>query len=246
MQKVVIDYKTCYLESLISSMGKDDLRILDMGSGTSKDWVELLKNHSNVHYTALEFDKKSIAKAKSLIGGFPNVTFVSDFGENVVDTFQNQFDLVISLSVLEHVKHLDTFLKASIKAIKPNGTLVHRYDLGHALHAERISERFKIFLCRHFPALMSSRNFTTHPDKKHIIQTLVENGIENIQVQQHQIPHLKRLVDILKRETAHQDLIRSVIGFEEDLYSAVQHAAMPSHQIDFYFPTITIRGTKKA
>lgn len=43
------------------------------------------------------------------------------------------FDLTVSLSVLEHVKYLDPFLRASVAATRPGGTVVHGYDLGHSL-----------------------------------------------------------------------------------------------------------------
>lgn len=238
------DYKTLYLEEVINTLGYKPLKILDMGSGTSKDWVGILNKYPQLEYTALEFDRQAIAKAKKIMERRPNVQFISDFGENAIDLFQNHFDLVISLSVLEHVKNLEAFLTASVRVLKPLGTLIHRYDLGHALHTESISERLKVFLSKHFPFLISAKKFTTHPDKEYIACFLEKHGITHIETEQHQIPNLKKIVDRLKTKDGNHSLIATIISIEKEIYKAAKVAGLSSGEIDYYFPSITIKGVK--
>jgi ubiquinone/menaquinone biosynthesis C-methylase UbiE len=241
----MIDYKTQYLQNLIDSFEKHPIKVLDMGCGTAKDWINILENSPHVHYTGLEFDQVALSKAKERFAHLPHVRFVSDFGENMDDLFFGNFDLVISLSVLEHVKHLDKFLYASVKALKTSGTLVHRYDLGHALHSETFSERCKVFLCKYFPFLISAKKFTTHPDKEHIIKYLQSNGIENIQVEQHQIPNLKKIMNRLKLDANQHKLIAKIIEIDQEIYNQVTNNKLFSDkETDFFFPAVTIRGIK--
>jgi hypothetical protein len=61
------------------------------------------------------------------------------------------FDLTVSLSVLEHVKYLDPFLRASVAATRPGGTVVHRYDLGHSLYPATKYERLLVVVSRRMP-----------------------------------------------------------------------------------------------
>jgi hypothetical protein len=63
------------------------------------------------------------------------------FGEK----FQgHEFDLVISLSVVEHVKRLDRFLAVSVQAAREGGRVGHRYHLGHALSPSSLGERLRV------------------------------------------------------------------------------------------------------
>ena len=151
-----------------------------MGSGTSKDFVEVLQQHPSVSYTGIEVNPASLAKAKELLADCGNVTFLNDFGEKMTQQYEDYFDMTLSLSVLEHVKYIEEFLATSVRVTKPGGRIIHRYDLGHSLHSN-MREKAKVFLCNTFPWLMPARYFTCHPSSKHLVQCLEAAGVGSLE-----------------------------------------------------------------
>ena len=133
-----LDFKIAFLRELIAEFGSQPIRVLDFGCGTAKDWPSILRAYPSVAYTGIEPDDRSRDTARELLRGLP-ATVIAGWGEAA--TTQGGFDLTLSLSVLEHVKYLDRFLRASVNATRPGGTIVHRYDLGHALYPASSYER---------------------------------------------------------------------------------------------------------
>ena len=238
-------YKMHYLDRLFDKYKDKDVEVLDLGSGTSKDWVDILKKYENIKYTGVEFDKNALNIAKTILSFSDKVSFINNFGEKLETSLKEQFDIVISLSVLEHVKNLDDFLLTSVNLLKPGGLLIHRYDLGHALHSESITEKIKVFLCKRLPFIISSSSFTTHPDKKGIVKFLNQKGIQNIKIEQHQIPNLKKLTNILKKNPENVLLMKKIIELDSELFNTLSSESYEENKLDKYFPAITISGIKE-
>ncbi|HMS68994.1 MAG TPA: class I SAM-dependent methyltransferase [Saprospiraceae bacterium] len=240
----MIDHKISFLLKLFDEFNStNNIKVVDMGSGTSKDWIAVLKKYEHIEYTGIEFNKESILKAKDNLSFSDKVRFINEFGEFGENKLNEEFDVVISLSVLEHVKYLNPFLQSSIRMLKKGGHLIHRYDLGHSLYPSSFSERIKVQICKSIPGLISSTSFTTHPSKHSIVDYLSENGIENIKIEQNQTPLFKTLINKLKHLDGKDDLIHEMIEFERKLYSESK-IVMIDKAIDKYFPSITISGTK--
>ncbi len=239
----MLDYKTHFLQNLFIQYKDKDIKVLDMGSGTSKDWVDILKMFPNISYYGVEFNKVSMETAGNLLSFSDSVTLVNEFGEGIQEKYRNFFDVVISLSVLEHVKYLDAFLLSSTRILKTGGVMIHRYDLGHSLHSESYSERCKVFLCRNFPWIISSKHFTTHPNKSFIIEFLKKNGMELEKIEQHQIPNLKKISNLIKKDVSNNILMHKLIALDTDLYNALS-VTLPEGELDYYFPAITLKFRK--
>ncbi len=60
---------------------------------------------------------------------------------------RGQFDLVVSLSVLEHVKDLARFIQFASSPLAPRGRFIHLYGLGHALYPSSLKERIQVAIC---------------------------------------------------------------------------------------------------
>lgn len=240
----MIDHKISFLLNLFDEFNStNSIKVLDMGSGTSKDWIAVLKKHEHIEYTGIEFNEESIIKAKDNLSFSNKVRFINEFGEFDENKLNEEFDVVISLSVLEHVKFLNPFLHSSIRMLKKGGHLIHRYDLGHSLYPNSFSERIKVQICKMIPGLISSTSFTTHPNKQNIIDYLSKNGVENIKIEQNQTPLFKTLINKIKHIEGKDDLIHEMIEFERKLYSE-SRIVMTEKALDKYFPSITISGTK--
>ena len=113
MPAPTLDFKIAFLEGLLSQFGERPIRILDMGCGTAKDWPGILRSRPWVTYVGVEPNSKSRSVANELLHGLP-AKVLAGWGEAM--NAGESFDLTVSLSVLEHVKYLDPFLRASVAA----------------------------------------------------------------------------------------------------------------------------------
>lgn len=237
------DYKVALLDSIFQEYVGQEIQVLDMGSGTSKDFVDVLRKYPNVQYTGIECDAMAQNKARQLFEAYHNVRFITQFGEQAQAEYANYYDLTISLSVLEHVKQLPAFLLTSIAVTKPGGQIIHRYDLGHALHSNWY-ERLKVWCCQHFPVLIPARHFTTYPEQHRIIALLQAHGVAIQEVLYSQMPNLKGMMNrIAWEEDGATVLSQEIITFEDHL-SRYMRPRLSVRQMEYFFPAITIMGMK--
>jgi SAM-dependent methyltransferase len=240
------DFKTALLDELFGRFDGGAADVLDLGSGTSKDFVEVLRRYPAVRYTGIEYRQASLDRARQLLAGRPGVELVSGFGESVQAGYAGRFDLTLSLSVLEHVKRLREFLRSSVRVTRPGGWIVHRYDLGHALHSVSRYERAKVFLCRTIPAVMPARHFTTHPDLREVVRTLEDAGAEVREVRYAQLPGLKGMMNRIDWDAPESPaLARSVVDLDRRL-SVHMAGRLDAREMETLFPVITVAAVRKA
>jgi trans-aconitate methyltransferase len=239
------DYKFAFLDKIFEQFpAAQVIKVLDLGSGTSKDFVQILNKYPNIHYTGIEYRRKSLEKARVLLGDNKNVSLLNNFGEKTKGQFEDHFDVTLSLSVLEHVKNLSEFLLTSVFSTKPGGYVIHRYDLGHALHSDSMLEIFKVWLCKNYPILIPASRFTTHPSQIQIVEILKNAGIEIQNIVHSQLPSLKALINNIDwRNDCSTSIGKQIIDIDEEL------AQLMVSQLDIslreqFFPTITIYGRK--
>jgi len=105
------------VEKEVATLGRDDLRILDVGCGTG--WIcERLVRYGKVTGTDMTPSVLERARARA-----PEVNFVcGDFFE--IDFPHNAFDVVVSLEVLSHVADQPAFLGRLALLLKPGGLLL--------------------------------------------------------------------------------------------------------------------------
>lgn len=135
--------------------------VLDMGSGLSANFIPLLEKFPNLIYVGLEPSAGAVAVAKRNLAQFPNARVYERNGYDPVtaEPEWGSFDLVLSLSVLEHIKQLELFIANSVAAAKSGAQIVHRWDLGHALYPSSPKESFQVFLGNHFPVVLPEDKF---------------------------------------------------------------------------------------
>jgi cyclopropane fatty-acyl-phospholipid synthase-like methyltransferase len=238
------DYKAAFLDGLLAPLAGRPVRLLDLGSGTSKDFVDVLRKYPNVSYTGVEFRAASQERARQLLAGIPGVTLLSGFGEEVERTFEGRFDLTLSLSVLEHVKRLDAFLRTSAQVTASGGLVAHRYDLGHSLHSTRY-EALKVAVFRRFGRVMPARHFTTHPDLGQVTRTLEDAGVEVVEVGYSQMPSLKQAMNRFDWASPGANrLAGEMIGLEQRLYAEIA-PRLDTAQREWLFPAVTVVGRRR-
>ena len=233
------EYLIQYICDLIGI--KENHRILDLGSGQSKNFLPLLQKYPEMHYVGIEPHKKSSAIAKELLGKYKNAKVYNQLGYE--KTEEGPFDLSISLSVLEHVKDIELFIKNSVNWVKTNGFVVHSYDLGHALYPSSLKEKLQIQLCKYLPGLLPESKIARYIDQDRICKMLVNNGVEIKNILYHQMPNHKRFLKHFPSETTETaDLAKQLIQWEISVSPHLKN--VPKEIREMLFPSIMIIGQK--
>jgi len=94
---------------------KDDDDVLEIGAGKGA----FSKIISTMRYTGLEFSQNAIEVANK-----NGVNLISQSIEDYSKTNNNKHDVVCNFQVLEHVCDVNSFLKSSIRCLKPGGTMI--------------------------------------------------------------------------------------------------------------------------
>lgn len=176
-----------------------NLKILDLGAGQSLNFKKILEKYPSVSYTALEPNKSEHEKAKNNFAFLKNVKFINALAYEDNQYLDDSYDVVVSLSVLEHIKYLEKFLLFSAKKTAIGGHCIHLYDLGHALYPTSIKEKIHVFLCtnRLTKKVIPEIKFVSYVDSNHVIEVLKKGGLKHNNSTYHNMPnHVKMLKSI--------------------------------------------------
>jgi hypothetical protein len=150
--------------------------------------------------------------------------------------------LVFSLSALEHIKQLPRFLALSAKYVKPGGTLMHRYDLGHALYPHSIKERLHVWLGNTVPSVLPERRFVRYVSSTEVEGLYASLGVAPTKVTYHQMPNLKRLEKGLRDVPGAAAVMEE--AFEWEMRSQPLIAALPVAERERLFPAVAVWGRR--
>ncbi len=217
-------------------------RILDLGSGQSRTFLPLLERFPTMSYVGVEPSHKDAVVARDLLKPFPNARIYEQLAyEPIVG--EAPFDLVVSLSVLEHVKQLERFLDNSVAMTKQGGHIVHRYDLGHALHSSSVKERFQVFLGNMFPAILPEHKFVSYVDPDRVAATLESHGASTHRVTYHQMPNHKRFLREFTPSSPEAESLANALS-EWELSVSPHLAGMSKRSREELFPAIAVWASK--
>src|SRR5690606_27172591 len=134
-----------WIENYIQTHG-ESIRILDVGSGTSNNFVKLLRRYPNVTYVGVEPYASACEKARQDLQG-ENVKIINDSAYNIMGRLvDTPFDIVVSFSVMEHVVQRQRFLDSVAACLSDNAYFLINYDAGHFVHPASFKERIKNIL----------------------------------------------------------------------------------------------------
>jgi SAM-dependent methyltransferase len=135
-------YCSNWIEQYIESK-KGEISILDLGCGNALNFVKLLQKYKNVRYTGIEPSATACEKARHNLAGL-NATIVNGLAYNIYgQSIHEQFDLVVSFSVFEHVYRRLDYLRSAKTCLKPDGYFLINYDAGHFVSPGNLRERTK-------------------------------------------------------------------------------------------------------
>lgn len=106
------------------------INILDIGIGTASYYVELMQKCQNIHLTGIDQHTSTINVAKDVLREFGSrvILYNKDFKdlENL-----KSFDIIVSLSVIEHIRNLHYYSNYIAGKLKDDGFAIVGQDWGH-------------------------------------------------------------------------------------------------------------------
>lgn len=219
------------------------VKMLELGSGESWAVLPLLKKFPELHYVGVEPNRKDAERARSVLKNFKNARICNQLAYEKINN-EDDFDICISLSVLEHIKQLEKFLITSIRSVRSGGLIIHRYDLGHALYPNSLKEKLHIFLGNYFPHVLPETRFVRYIDEKHVCDILKRNGAKIHNITYHQMPNHKAFLKCFNADTAEKaQLAEDILEWEYAISKYVH--AIEQKQRGLLFPTMCIWATKQ-
>lgn len=110
--------------------------VLEVGHGSGTYLFQLFKDNKDVELWGLDAEVKdssvSVEDLKNVREWNPHVKFVEGLlGTNVKELPDNYFDLVYSVSVIEHIPHeyLPSVFEETYRILSPGGIISHTYDV---------------------------------------------------------------------------------------------------------------------
>lgn len=204
-------------------------KILEIGSGSGLFAQRLVKEN----YIGLEFNDKAIADAKK-----NQITLIKQSIEEYAETAKEQFDVVCTFHVLEHVKEPYEFLAAALATLKPGGRLIIAVPCNDSIYTSNVNHvlnlpphhigRWKINAMKNlegiFPVKLIAQDISSpseHLDKKNYIAEKLTHKVlgvlypkQLLLMNKFKVKKIRRIVyklnSILKLYTFHKD--NEVIG----------------------------------
>lgn len=208
------DLKTVFLNTFEEDIRNGKIKsICDFGSGLSSNFIYLLEKYPHLEYVGIEPSQTHAEKARVALSRFSGARiYTASCYKPVADERWGSFDLVVSLSVLEHVKQLELFLKMSVSAARAGGQIVHRYDLGHALFPSSLKERLQVFLGNYFPKLLPEHKFVSGVHPQAVVFMLETHKVTVERITYHQMPAFKKLFKLAP--DLPENLITDIVEWE--------------------------------
>lgn len=222
---------------------KPALKILDLGCGEPQLFLKLLYNYPHCQYLGIEPEAGRAQRARQLTKDLPNVTIKQNlaYGQGFGS---EEFDVVVSLSTLEHVKNLQKFLIFSANYLKSGGQMIHLYDLGHALFPGSVKERLHVWLSQNsfFSRFIPETKYCGYVAEAEAVKILNDNGVAIKEITYHNNPHLVSFIKKLDNSASSQAILDRIIEFE--LMASKLVKELPPAVREKLFPSICLWGVK--
>lgn len=219
---------------------KPTLTVLDLGCGTSLNFLPLIQQFPDFTYVGIEPHAGRCTAANTHLEPYANATIIQSlaYGKGL----PTQFDLVTSLSVLEHVKHLGKFIGFAAAHTKVGGINAHLYDLGHSLHLSSLQERIHAGLCSNklLWRLAPESKFTAYVSLKEVKQFHIDHNLQVQTVTYYNMPNHVRALKSIQDQVQYNQLLDQVVVTETAL-SAAFNGTQLEREVLFPSPCIWSR-----
>ena len=216
------------------------LRVLDVGCGTASYVPGLVEQFPNITYVGIEPIPKSFKKAQEYTKDIAGASVHFGLAYDALEAYEpGSFDLIISLSVLEHVKRLPKFIAFCDQYLASGGLMVHRYDLGHALYSHSWKEWLHVKMGNNIPGVLPEIQFVRYVPEKEVREVYEQHNIKPLKSTYHQMPNHKLLE---KNVSGDETLVQELFDWEVKHQAAF--AVLPTETREKLFPAIAVWGEK--
>ncbi len=234
------------IKEAVEGSSNKSIKVLEIGCGTASYVPTMIDKYPNLEYVGIEPITNSFKKAEKNVGDVPRATVSSQLGYESIEGLEDaSFDVVISFSVLEHVKQLGKFMEFSSRYVKKGGIMVHRYDLGHALYPWSLKERLHVFLGNTIPKVLPERKFVRYVSLSEVVDYYERFlGTSPDRYTYHQMRSHKALEKKLGDDVK-IDPSRVMTGlYRWEFENAAVFAKLPLPVREQLFPTVAVWGRK--
>ena len=225
----------------VAQYKEGSIRILELGCGTASYVPAMIERYPQLEYFGIEPIKVSFNKAQQNLENVPRTRVIFQLGYDSIEGLQDSsFDVVISFSVLEHVKQLGRFMDLSARYVKQGGLMVHRYDLGHALYPGSLKERLHVWIGNTIPSVLPETKFVRYVPMQEVEEHYKRLQVAPYKYSYHQMPNHKRLEKVLGEEAP--IVMEEVYGWE--FRHANIFASLNLQAREKLFPTVVLWGRK--
>jgi SAM-dependent methyltransferase len=219
------------------------VRVLDLGCGGAGYVAALLQDFPTIEYVGVEPIHQSFKTAQKNLAGVQHATVHFQLGyESIPNEVECSFDVVFSLSVLEHIKHLDRFLSLGTKYAKVGGLVVHRYDLGHALHTHSVKEAIHVWMGNNIPGVLPERQFVRYVPEPSVRSLYEAQGVSVLRTTYHQMPSHKAIEKHWKN--VETNAVAELFAWEMKYQDDILKISVPAREK--LFPAVAVWGEKSS
>ncbi len=217
--------KDWILQQISQRVTAQKLRICDLACGTGAVWKQFLIAHPHVTYIGYDFNPVSISTAQELFRDVSNASFqLADVQKLQVE--KHGFDIVTTLSSLEHVVRIDQFLQVLFSLLKQGGYAYINYDSGH-FRSTRLKEKIMIPLGQLLARLGYEQLYMKHVSDRAVILLLERLGMRVLDVRKHNIEQMKHFTKAYGKDLMDESVIVAWQVFENAL-----NASLSASQLD--------------
>jgi trans-aconitate 2-methyltransferase len=217
-------------------------RVLDLGCGSASYVPSLMARFPGIEYVGVEPIEASYQSALKNLQGISQAKVHLQLGyDSVPSEAEASFDVVFSLSALEHIKQLGRFLALSAKYARSGGLVVHRYDLGHALHTHSFKEWVHVKLGNNAPWILPERQFVRYLAPSEVEMLYKGIGVTPEKTTYHQMPSHKAFEKYFKGSDT--TAVDELFAWEMKHQGCI--AKIPQKDRERLFPAIAVWGEKR-
>ncbi len=228
-------------EGIARTSGDRVVRVLDLGCGSAAYVPALLEVFPDIEYVGVEPIEASYQAALKNLDGAARAKVHFQLGyDAILNETEGSFDVVFSLSVLEHIKQLDRFLALGVKYAAAGALIVHRYDLGHALHTHSIKEAIHVFMGNKIPAILPERQFVRYVPEPEVRALYEKQGVTVTKTTYHQMPNHKAFEKYQKSES---ESVKALFDWEMKYQKDILN--IPVAARERLFPAVAVWGIKR-
>lgn len=202
-----------WIDQYVAQKENTPISILDLGCGRALNFVKLLQKNPTIRYVGIEPSPVDCEAARKNMAGL-NANIINGYGYDIYGKLvQEQFDLIVSFSVFEHVFQRQEYLRAAKPCLKPDGYFLINYDAGHFVQPVGLRERLKNLVGPTMAKLGRERYFQAFVPEADFQRMSTQAGFKIVEARSFNT-HLKGIYKHIPPE-ARAEFMQKWLDFEE-------------------------------